>query len=43
MVSLDTVRLVTTMKEAWARTGGRYDPTLLGAINAAGYAPSADG
>ena len=43
VVSLDTVRLVTTMKEAWARTGGRYDPTLLGAINAAGYATSADG
>jgi FAD:protein FMN transferase len=43
VVSLDTVRLVTTMKEAWARTGGRYDPTLLGAINAAGYASSADG
>jgi FAD:protein FMN transferase len=43
VVALDTVRLVTAMKEAWARTGGRYDPTLLGAINALGYATSADG
>jgi thiamine biosynthesis lipoprotein len=43
VVALDTVRLVATMKEAWAQTGGRYDPTLLGAINAAGYAASVDG
>jgi FAD:protein FMN transferase len=43
VVALDTVRLVTTMKEAWAQTGGRYDPTLLGAINALGYATSVDG
>jgi FAD:protein FMN transferase len=43
VVTLDTVRLVTTMKEAWTVTGGRYDPTLLGAINAAGYATSVDG
>jgi FAD:protein FMN transferase len=43
VVGADTVRLVTTMKHAWSATGGRYDPTLLGAINEAGYATSADG
>ena len=37
VVSEDTVRLVTTMLEAWRVTDGRYDPTLLAAIDAAGY------
>ena len=31
------------MLEAWRATGGRYDPTLLAAIDAAGYATSVDG
>ncbi len=31
------------MKQAWRVTGGRYDPTLLSAINAAGYSASYDG
>lgn len=43
VVADDTVRLVTTMQHAWRLTGGRYDPTLLGAINAAGYSTSIDG
>ncbi len=43
LVSSDTVALVTAMKEAWRMTGGRYDPTMLAAIAAAGYAESLDG
>jgi len=43
VVAPDTVRLVTTMQHAWRATGGRYDPTLLGAVNAAGYSTSVDG
>ena len=43
VVSDDTVGLVTTMLEAWRLTGGRYDPTLLAAIDAAGYGVSTDG
>jgi FAD:protein FMN transferase len=43
VVAPDTVRLVTTMQHAWRLTGGRYDPSLLGEINAAGYAESVDG
>ncbi len=43
VVAPDTVRLVATMQHAWRVTGGRYDPTLLAAINAAGYAESVDG
>jgi thiamine biosynthesis lipoprotein len=31
------------MKEAWRRTNGRYDPTMLSAIVAAGYSTSIDG
>jgi len=43
LVSSDTVALVTAMKEAWRVTSGRYDPTMLAAIVAAGYAASIDG
>ena len=43
IVAPDTLALVGAMKEAWRVTGGRYDPTLLGAIVAAGYAASIDG
>lgn len=43
MVSADTIGLLATMKHAWQATAGRYDPTMLGAINAAGYSTSIDG
>jgi FAD:protein FMN transferase len=43
LVSPDTVRLLAAMKEAWSRTNGRYDPTMLSAIMAAGYSVSIDG
>jgi FAD:protein FMN transferase len=43
LVSPDTIRLLVAMKEAWRRTYGRYDPTMLSAIVAAGYAKSIDG
>lgn len=43
VVSPDTVDLLQTMKRAWSATGGRYDPTLLAAVNAAGYTTSHDG
>jgi FAD:protein FMN transferase len=43
LVSPDTVRLLTAMKEAWLRTNGRYDPTMLSAVMAAGYSTSIDG
>jgi len=43
IVSADTLFLLATMKQAWRVTGGRYDPTLLSAINAAGYSASYDG
>jgi len=43
IVSADTLFLLATMKQAWRVSGGRYDPTLLSAINAAGYAASYDG
>lgn len=43
MVSADTIGLLAAMKHAWQVTAGGYDPTLLGAINAAGYATSVDG
>ena len=42
-VSPDTVALLATMKVAWRLSNGRYDPTLLGAIAAAGYTTSHDG
>jgi FAD:protein FMN transferase len=43
VVSSDTLELLATMKRAWSLSGGRYDPTLLAAINAAGYSMSHDG
>jgi thiamine biosynthesis lipoprotein len=43
VVSSDTVALIAAMKEAWRVTEGRYDPTMLAAIVAAGYAASIDG
>jgi FAD:protein FMN transferase len=43
LVSPDTVRLLVAMKEACLRTNGRYDPTMLSAIMAAGYSTSIDG
>ena len=43
IVSSDTIDLLATMKHAWRLTGGRYDPTMLSAINAAGYSKSRDG
>ena len=43
VVAPDTFELLVTMKHAWSLTGGRYDPTLLAAINAAGYSRSHDG
>jgi len=42
-VSSDTITLLTTMRRAWRLTHRRYDPTVLGAINAAGYTRSVDG
>lgn len=43
LVGPDTLRLLAAMKEAWRRTNGRYDPTMLSAIMAAGYSTSIDG
>jgi thiamine biosynthesis lipoprotein len=43
LVSSDTVALVETMKEGWRVTNGRYDPTVLDAVIAAGYSTSIDG
>ena len=43
LVSPDTLALIGAMKDAWRVTGGRYDPTMLGAIIAAGYETSIDG
>jgi FAD:protein FMN transferase len=42
-VSTDTIALLTAMEHAWRDTNGRYDPTMLAAINAAGYSASIDG
>jgi len=42
VVSPDTVVLLNTMKHAWRQTHGRYDPSMLSAINAAGYVKSID-
>lgn len=36
-VSADTRRLVATAIEAWMRTDGRFDPTVLSAMRANGY------
>jgi thiamine biosynthesis lipoprotein len=43
LVGPDALRLLAAMKEAWRRTNGRYDPTMLSAIMAAGYSTSIDG
>jgi thiamine biosynthesis lipoprotein len=37
-VSAETALLVGLAQEGWRRTAGRYDPTLLHALRAAGYA-----
>jgi FAD:protein FMN transferase len=42
-VSPDTIALLTAMGHAWRETNGRYDPTVLAAINAAGYSASVEG
>jgi thiamine biosynthesis lipoprotein len=36
-VSPSTYALITRAVEAWRETGGRYDPTILAALEAAGY------
>ena len=36
-VSAETALLVGLAREGWRRTGGRFDPTLLHALRAAGY------
>ena len=36
-VSPDLLLLVTHMREAWVRTGGLFDPTVLAAMTALGY------
>jgi thiamine biosynthesis lipoprotein len=41
-VDADTITLLEAMCEAWRRTGGRFDPTVLPAVVAAGYAASID-
>jgi thiamine biosynthesis lipoprotein len=43
IVSPDTMALLATMKEGHRASGGRFDPTMLAAINAAGYATSITG
>jgi thiamine biosynthesis lipoprotein len=42
-VSADTITLLTAMRRASRLTHRRYDPTVLGAINTAGYTRSVDG
>ena len=36
-VSADTLLLVDLARQGWRRTGGRFDPTLLAAVQRAGY------
>ncbi|MGZ8727027.1 MAG: FAD:protein FMN transferase, partial [Aeromicrobium sp.] len=43
LVSSDTIDLLATMRQAWRLSDGRYDPTMLSAINAVGYSTSIDG
>ena len=43
LVSSDTIDLLATMKQAWQVSHGRYDPTMLAAINQMGYSRSIDG
>jgi thiamine biosynthesis lipoprotein len=40
--SCDTVELVRHALDAWRFTGGRFDPTVLGAVRRAGYDESFD-
>src|SRR5439155_18637591 len=37
VVSPDTFALIARAVDAWRDTGGRYDPTVLAALEAAGY------
>jgi thiamine biosynthesis lipoprotein len=37
VVSPDTFALIALAVDAWRDTGGRYDPTVLAALEAAGY------
>lgn len=41
-VAAETIDLVTLAVEAWRRSGGRFDPTVLDAVVAAGYDRSFD-
>ena len=41
-VDADTLTLFAAMRDAWGRTGGRFDPTVLPALVAAGYGASKD-
>jgi FAD:protein FMN transferase len=43
LVSPESLILLDAMKTAWRATDGRYDPTLLDAVVAAGYDESIDG
>ncbi len=43
VVSPETIALFTVMRQAWRLTHRRYDPTVLGAINEAGYTQSVCG
>lgn len=40
--SADTVRLVTSLVQAWHATSGCFDPTLIGSLVELGYAASRD-
>jgi len=40
VVSTDTARLVARMVDAWEATAGRFDPTLLDALEQSGYTQS---
>lgn len=40
VVAAETIALVDVMQEAWRRTQGRYDPTILPILLAEGYATS---
>ncbi|MEM9653477.1 MAG: FAD:protein FMN transferase [Actinomycetota bacterium] len=42
VVSADTLLLVQLACRAWRRTDGRFDPTVLGAVEALGYTSSFD-
>lgn len=42
-VSPETVALLEAMRQGWRLTHRRYDPTMLSAINAAGYSRSVGG